>query len=68
MGIIGNRAFELLSKISYERLGGSNEELAALKIIQDEINVLNIPNEIEEFDVEYSLEFKFKPPCFNFGS
>lgn len=52
MGIIGNRAFELLSKISYERLGGSNEELAALKIIQDEINVLNIPNEIEEFDVD----------------
>ena len=32
-----NRAFHLLEKISFERLGGSKEELKAAEILMEEI-------------------------------
>ena len=53
MGVIGKRAFELLSKISFERLGGSPEELHSLKFIKKELDLLDIENEIEPFEVDY---------------
>ena len=53
MGVIGNRAFDLLAKISYERLGGSPEEFNALSILKQELDNLKIENEIEEFEVDY---------------
>ena len=57
MGVIGNRAFDLLAKISYERLGGSTEELNALNILKKELDTLKIANEIEEFEVDhYSIK------------
>ena len=48
MGVVGNRAYKVLKEISFERLGGTKEELAALNIIKREIDLLNIENEIEE--------------------
>lgn len=57
MGVIGNRTFDLLAKISYERLGGSTEELNALNILKKELDTLKIANEIEEFEVDhYSIK------------
>ena len=48
---IGKRAFEVLQKISFERLGGTKEELDSLHIIQEEVNKLGVENIIEEFEV-----------------
>ena len=57
MGVVGNRAYKVLKEISFERLGGTKEELAALNIIKREIDLLNIENEIEEFEVDsYNIE------------
>ena len=46
---IGKRAFEVLQKISFERLGGTKEELDSLHIIQEEVNKLGVENVIEVF-------------------
>lgn len=54
---IGNRAFNVLKEISFERLGGTKEELAALHIIKREVDNLNVSNVIEEFEVNsYEIE------------
>lgn len=51
----GKRAFELLRKISFERIGGSKEEYKALKIIEDALKVeTDTTIEIEEFNVDSS--------------
>lgn len=49
-----NRAFNLLKSISFERLGGSKEELEAAKIIQEEIKKSGGTSTLEEFEVDYS--------------
>ena len=48
------RAFSLLEKISYERLGGSKEELQAAETLKEVINSYGIKATIEEFPVDYS--------------
>ena len=63
---IGNRAYKILKEISFERLGGTNEELNALHIIKKEVDALGIENEIEEFEIDYfnvkSAEFVVTKP------
>ena len=55
--VIGNRAYKVLKEISYERLGGTKEEMSALEIIKHEVDMLGIENTIEEFDVtSYEIE------------
>ena len=49
--IIGKRAYKVLKEISYERLGGSSEELSALNIIKREVDALGVDNVIEDFEV-----------------
>ena len=49
---IGERAYKVLQAISFERLGGTDEELKALHIIKNEIDALGIRTEIEEFEID----------------
>lgn len=49
-----DRAFKLLKEISFERLGGSKEELEAAKIIQEVIKNAGFESHLEEFEVDYS--------------
>ena len=44
-----NRAYKLLEKISFERLGGSKEELKAAEIIKEEIEKNGVEAHFEEF-------------------
>lgn len=48
------RAYELLEKISFERLGGSKEEKKAAEILKEEIEKRGIKAYEEEFEVDYS--------------
>ena len=48
------RAFSLLEKISFERIGGSKEEMRAAEIIKEEIEKTGVKAFIEEFDVDHS--------------
>ena len=48
---IGERAYKVLEEMSYERLGGTKEELSALEIIKREVDALGVENTIEDFEV-----------------
>ncbi len=48
------RAYELLEKISFERLGGSKEEKKAAEILKEEIEKRGVKAYEEEFEVDYS--------------
>lgn len=48
---IGKRAYKVLKEISYERLGGTKEELNALEVIKREVESVNVDVEIEDFEV-----------------
>ena len=48
---IGERAYKVLEEMSYERLGGTKEELTALEIIKREVDALGVENTIEDFEV-----------------
>lgn len=47
----GKRAFELLEKIGFVRMGGSAEELKAANILLDEIKACGVEGHLESFDV-----------------
>lgn len=46
-------SFQLIEKISFERLGGSKEELKAAKIIQEELRKTKIDSSLETFLVDH---------------
>ena len=50
----GKRAYNLLEKLAFTRVGGSAEELKAAQIILDEIKSANGEGEIVPFDVKSS--------------
>ena len=49
--LIGKRAYKVLKEISYERLGGTQEELSALEVLKREVEALGVQTEIEDFEV-----------------
>lgn len=49
-----NKEYELLEKLYFVRTGGSEEELKAAHIIQDELKELGLESTIEPFDVTAS--------------
>ena len=49
--VIGKRAYKVLKEMSYERLGGTKEEMSALEILKREVDALGVENVIEEFEV-----------------
>jgi DNA repair protein RecN (Recombination protein N) len=61
---IGDRAYNVLKSISFERLGGTKEEFESLKLLQTEVENEGIKTFIEEFEVDSSngfdkIEFMF---------
>ncbi|NLN51170.1 MAG: M20/M25/M40 family metallo-hydrolase [Acholeplasmataceae bacterium] len=46
-------SFDLIEKISFERIGGSKEELKAAKIIQEELKKKDLDSKLEAFEVDY---------------
>ncbi len=52
MKIDGKRQFELLEKMSFVRMGGTEEEMAAANILMDEIKAMGLEPVIEEFEIE----------------
>lgn len=52
MKIDGKRQFELLEKMSFVRMGGTEEEMAAANILMDEIRAMGLEPVIEEFEIE----------------
>ena len=49
---IGDRAYNVLKSISFERLGGTKEEFESLKLLQTEVENEGIKTFIEEFEVD----------------
>lgn len=55
--VIGKRAYKVLKEISYERLGGTKEEMSALEIIKHEVDMLGVESVVEDFEVNsYEIE------------
>ena len=46
------RISELLEKMSFVRMGGTDEEMAAANILMDEIRAIGLEPVIEEFEIE----------------
>lgn len=66
MGINKERAFELLKKMSFERIAGTEKELECANILKQEIEKEGVNVEIEEFEIDspeiYKTSFKVKKP------
>lgn len=52
MSVNGTRAFDLLKKIGFTRVGGSEEEYKAARILKEECDSIGVPAEIEPFEIE----------------
>ena len=48
---MAEKEYELLKKLYFERIGGTDKELEACHIIQDELKQLGLESHIEAFDV-----------------
>ncbi len=66
MSTAGKRAYDLLEKISFTRIGGSEEEKQAANIIEDEIKSMGLEAYQEKFDVPFfevkKVEFEVLAP------
>ncbi len=58
MKICGKREFELLQKIGFVRMGGTEEELKAAKILMEEIESIGLTPVLESFEVEDAVQVK----------
>jgi hypothetical protein len=52
MSICKKRAFDLLEKISFERIAGTEKELECAKILEEECKKVGIEATIEEFEID----------------
>lgn len=57
---VGNRAFDLLKRISYERMGGTNQEYQALLTLKNEVEALGLKATVEEFPIDHSDVYNCK--------
>lgn len=55
-----NKEYELLNRLYFERLGGTEEELKACEMIADELKALGLDSRIEAFDVVRNTVQKVK--------
>lgn len=60
MEIKGKRAYELLKKIGFTRLGGSKEELEAANILKEEVEKLGLKVHFEAFEIDHYTEKSVK--------
>ncbi|MGL5674799.1 MAG: M28 family peptidase, partial [Cellulosilyticaceae bacterium] len=57
MSICGKRAFELLDKIGFVRVGGTTEELKAANILLDELKSVGVEGTLESFKIlDYTIQ------------
>ena len=56
----GKRAFELLEKIGFVRMGGTLEEKEAAKILKEEVEKIGGEAKIEDFEVSGNIIHKAK--------
>jgi hypothetical protein len=52
MGLCKERAFEVLKRLSFERIAGTEKELEAANLIKDECEKVGIPTVIEDFEID----------------
>ena len=52
MSLCKDRAFEVLKKISFERVAGTKEELECAKILEEECKKAGVDVVIEDFEIE----------------
>lgn len=52
MEVSGKRAMELLEKINFTRVAGSEEELRAAEILKAECEAIGVPAQLESFQIE----------------
>ena len=66
MSICKDRAFEVLKKISFERIAGTEKEFECAKIIEEECKKIGLETVIEEFEIDspeiYEAKFKVTKP------
>ena len=66
MSICKDRAFEVLKKISFERIAGTEKEFECAKIIEEECKKIGLETAIEEFEIDspeiYEAKFKVTKP------
>ena len=56
-----NRAFALLNKIGFTRMGGTPEELKAAEILKEECESFGLAASIEPFDIQMAtVEAEFE--------
>ena len=55
MSICGKREFDLLNKIGFIRVSGSDEELKAANILKEEIEALGLEATIDPFPVDEAI-------------
>ena len=72
MSLCKERAFELLKKISFERVAGTDKEFECAKILEEECKKLGVDVVIEDFEIDtpeiYEAKFKVtKPVEFEFN-
>ncbi len=58
MKISGKREFDLLNKIGFVRMGGTEEELKAAHILMDEIKAMGIEPVLEAFEIDDGVQVK----------
>ena len=66
MSICKERAFEILKKISFERIAGTDKELECAHIIEEECKKVGLDVVIEDFEIDspeiYEAKFKVTKP------
>ena len=62
MSLCKDRAFDVLKRISFERIAGTKKELECAHILEEECKKANVPVVIEEFEIDTPeiFEAKFK--------
>ena len=60
MSLCKERAFEVLKKISFERIAGTEKELEAAHILKEECEKVGIPAVIEDFEISDPIIYEAK--------
>ena len=58
MKICGKREYDLLNKMGFVRMGGTEEELKAAHILMDEIKAMGLEPQLEPFEIEDAVQVK----------
>ncbi len=58
MKVCGKRELDLLNKIGFVRMGGTEEELKAANILMDEIKAMGLEPRLEPFEIDDAVQVK----------